>query len=208
MTQGYSMPSYNPDTKQHYLRGVRDVRIVEALVNEELPGELFQMKFEEGLTVIDRRSGKSVIYNYIATPLSLLGKPLPDFENIKIDFNPSQAKGKQLLVCFWDMNQRPSRNCIIQLAKQAEGLKQKDVTVVVVHASKVEKKDLNTWVKKNRIPFPVGMAQGDETKTRLTWGIRSLPWLILTDRRNIVRAEGFTLYELSDRIDKAQDSTH
>ena len=141
-------------------------------------------------------------------PVSLIGRPLPKFDDIKIDFNPGQAKGGILLVCFWDMNQRPSRNCITQLAKQAEELDQKDVTVVVVQASKIEKKDIDTWVKKNRIPFPVGMAQDDETKISFTWGIRSLPWLILTDRRNIVRAEGFMLSELSDIIDKAQDSTH
>ena len=196
MTQGYSMPSYNPDTKQHYIGVVRDVRVLDARVNDKLPDELFEMKFEEGLTVIDRRSGKSVIYNYIATPPSLIGKPLPDLE----DINPGQAKGKKLLVCFWDINQRPSRNCIAQLAKQTERLKEKGLTVAAVQASKVDQDTLDEWVKKNNIPFPVGMIEGDEEEVRFTWGVKSLPWLILTDRGHVVTAEGFGLDVLDDRI--------
>lgn len=88
----------------------------------------------------------------------------------------------------------------LRLAKRAEELKRKGVTVVAVQASKVEKNDLDAWVKKNRIPFPVGMAQSDETKTRFAWGVRSLPWLILTNREHKVIAEGFALQELNDKL--------
>lgn len=200
MTQGYSMPSYNLDTKQYYLSVVRDVRIVEAQVNEELPDELFQMKFEEGLTVIDSRSGKSVVYNYIATPASLIGKPLPDFEGIKIDFNPERTKGKMLLLCFWDMNQRPSRHCLTQLSKRAQELKEKEVTVIAVHTSKIEQEKLDGWIKKNKITFPVGIIAGQEKQIRFNWGVKSLPWLILTDNNHIVAAEGFEIEEIGDQL--------
>jgi len=193
MTQGYSLPAYNPDTKQHYINVVRDVKIVEARVNEELPDELFEMKFEEGLYVADRRSGKTVVYKYIATPPSLIGKPLPDFENIKIDFKSGQAKGGMLLLCFWDMNQRPSRNCLLKLTMRAKELKQKDITVVVVQSSKVDEDKINEWFEKNNIPFPAGMIEGDEKEVRFTWGVKSLPWLILTDKEHNVTAEGFGL---------------
>ena len=44
------------------------------------------------------------------------------------------------------------------------------------------------------------MIQGD-AKTRFTWGVRSLPWLILTDAKHVVRAEGFALTELDDKIE-------
>lgn len=119
-----------------------------------------------------------------------------------LDFGLAKALGdKMMLICFFDMLQRPSRYCVTQLAKQAEELKQKDVTVVAVQASKIEKKDIDTWIKKNSIPFPVGMAQGDETKTRLTWGIRSLPWLILTDKEHVMRAEGFSISELGKELE-------
>jgi len=44
------------------------------------------------------------------------------------------------------------------------------------------------------------MIQGDVEKTRFTWGVKSLPWLILTDRNHVVAAEGFALAELDDML--------
>jgi hypothetical protein len=55
-------------------------------------------------------------------------------------------------------------------------------------------------VKKNNVQFPIGMVQGYEDKTRFTWCVRSLPWLILTDEQLIVRAEGFGINELDEKI--------
>jgi hypothetical protein len=130
-------------------------------------------------------------------PPSLVGKALSSLA----EFNVGEpAQNRMLLVCFWDMEQRPSRDGLQRLSKRAEELKRKGVDVVAVHASKVEKNKLDTWVKKNRIAFPVGIVQGDEMKTRRAWGIRALPWLILTDKEHVVRAEGFSLNELDEKI--------
>jgi hypothetical protein len=203
MTQGYNVPEYNAVRKNYYISCRRDVKILDVRINDKLPDELFEMKFEEGLTVIDRRSGKTVVYNYIAMPPSLIGKPLPDFKNIKIDFNLEQVKSVMLLMCFWDMNQRPSRHYLMQLSKRAQELKTKDVSVVAVQASKIDKNNLDEWVKNNDIPFPVGMIQDNEDKARLNWGIKSLPWLILTDSNHVVAAEGFGIDELYDKIEGA-----
>jgi len=132
--------------------------------------------------------------------VSLVGKPLPELKDCRIDLSLADAGDKMILVCFWDMEQRPSRNCIIRLAKQAEQLKQRGVTVVVIQASKIDDNKLNEWVKKYNTPFPVGMVQGDVEKIRFAWGVKPLPWLILTDRQHIVRAEGFALTELDKKI--------
>ena len=88
----------------------------------------------------------------------------------------------------------------MRLAKQAQQLKQKGVNVVSVQASKIDTNTLNEWVKKYDIPFTVGMVQGDVEKSRFAWGIRSLPWLILTNPQHIVRAEGFGPSELDEKI--------
>ena len=133
-------------------------------------------------------------------PPSLVGRPLPELKDLKIKLSSADTDDKMLLVCFWDMEQRPSRNCIIRLAKQAEQLKQKGVTVVAVQASKIDEDTLDEWVKKYNIPFTVGMVQGDVEKSRFAWGVRSLPWLILTDREHIICAEGFALSELSEKL--------
>jgi len=44
------------------------------------------------------------------------------------------------------------------------------------------------------------MIQADEEKTRIDWSVRSLPWLILTDKEHIVTAEGFSVNELNEQI--------
>jgi len=139
-------------------------------------------------------------------PPSLVGKSLPDLNSINTDFIPEQVKGKMILVCFWDMEQRPSRNCIRELAKRAGELKEKGVTVVAIQASKVDENKLNEWIEKYDITFQVGMLQGDVEKTRFDWGVRSLPWLILTDRKHVVRAEDFGVNELNVKIKEADNA--
>ena len=133
-------------------------------------------------------------------PPSIVGKPLPDLKGAGIDLPAAETDGKILLVCFFDMEQRPSRHCVTQLAKQAEQFNGKGVTIVAVQASKMEQDELNKWKNEYNIPFPVGIVESDADKARFTWGIRSLPWLILTDRGHIIRASGFQVNELNEKI--------
>jgi len=139
-------------------------------------------------------------------PPSLVGRPLPELKDLKIDLPPADISDKMLLVCFWDMEQRPSRYCIRQLAKQANQLKQKGIIVVVVHASKIDENKLNEWIKEYNISFPIGIIQDNEEKSRFAWGVRSLPWLILTDHKHVVRAGGFALAELDEKIKEINDA--
>ena len=69
-----------------------------------------------------------------------------------------------------------------------------------MQASKIDEDALNEWVKKNDINFSVGMIEGDEEKTKFNWGVRALPWLILTDSEHVVRSNGFGLNELEEKI--------
>lgn len=133
-------------------------------------------------------------------PPSLLGKPLPDPKDLQIGLSLVDIRDKMILVCFFDMNQRPSRHCMRRLAEQGVELKEKGVVIVAVQASDVEQASLNEWINKYNIPFPVGTIGGDAKKVRFAWGVRSLPWLILTDREHIVAAEGFAVNELDKKI--------
>jgi len=103
-------------------------------------------------------------------PPPLLGKALPDLKNLGVDLLPGDLGDKTELVCFFDMQQRSARRCVIQLAQQAEELEQKGVTVVAIQASKVDEDELKEWIKKNNIPFPVGMIADGAEKTRSAWG--------------------------------------
>jgi hypothetical protein len=136
----------------------------------------------------------------IAQPVPLLDKPLPELKELRIDLSPIDTNNKMILVCFFNMDQRPSRNCLLQLSTKAKELEAKDVAVIAVQASKVDDSVLKEWVEKNKIPFPIGMIQGDEEKIRFTWGVRSLPWLILTDTKHTVAAKGFGLNELEEKL--------
>jgi hypothetical protein len=199
MTLGYGL--YDKDEQgKPYLRSRRDLKVVQLDVNKKLPDELFRIELKEGIQVADERSGKLLTYTYKPEPPGLVDKALPPFEGIEIDFATEKARGKMLLVCFWDINQRPSRNCIVQLAKQVEQLKEKSVTVVAVQASKIDEITLDKWLKENKIPFPVGMLEGDSERSRFAWGVRSLPWLILSDPEHIVRAEGFSIGDLDQKL--------
>ena len=137
--------------------------------------------------------------------VSLAGKPLPELEELGIKLSPADIEGKRILVCFWDMEQRPSRRFISQLTKQAEQIKDKGVVVVAIQASKIDQDELSQWKNKHNIPFQIGMIKGDAEKARFAWGIRSLPWLILTDRKHIVCAEGFSLGELENKLRQLGD---
>lgn len=131
---------------------------------------------------------------------SLVGAPLPEFNIPEIDSAVDRAKGKMVLVCFFDMLQRPSRNCLSQLSAKQQELTAKNVAAVAVHASKIDQAILSKWCKAYSISFPVGIVQGDEAERRSAWEIQSLPWLILTDTRHTVTAAGFRLSELEEKI--------
>jgi protocatechuate 3,4-dioxygenase beta subunit len=135
-------------------------------------------------------------------PNALKGKPLPSLKDLGIDL-PADAEGKMLLVCFWDMGQRPSRYCLTQLAAQAAQLDGKGVLVVAIHAAKVEDGVLTQWAQKNEVPFKMGIMTGDIDKTKLAWGVASLPHLILTDKKHTVIAEGFSPGDLDKQIEIA-----
>jgi len=134
--------------------------------------------------------------------VSLKGRPLPPLKDLGIDL-PADAEGQMLLVCFWDMGQRPSRYCLTQLAARADPLREKGVRIATIHAAQVEDSALRQWVEKNKIPFPSGTISGDIDKTKSAWGVSSLPHLILTDRKHTVVAEGFGLDDLDKQIEAA-----
>ncbi len=133
----------------------------------------------------------------------LVGKALPKLENFNLKPASEAAAGKRLLICFWDFEQRPSRRAIRMLAAKADELAKKGVIVMSVQASATDKKRLQDWAAKYKVAFPIGMIPADEKKARkilLEWNVGGLPWLILTDNKHVVRAEGFAVTELDKKL--------
>lgn len=129
---------------------------------------------------------------------SKVGKPIPGFDTVRFaTFQKDQIKGKPLLVCFWDMDQRPSRQCIRVLEEQRQIWQDKNVVVLAVHSGTKRGKQVKDWLKKNGPSLTIGMIQGDPYNTLLAWGAKGLPWLILTDEQHIITNAGFNLDDLS-----------
>ena len=137
-------------------------------------------------------------------PTPLVGKTLPSLRELNAELAPEDTNNRMILVCFFDMDQRPSRYLLTQLAKQAKQLRAR-VTIVAVQAAKAEAVSVKEWAKRSKTPFPVGMIQGEVEKAKFTWGVKALPWLILTDPTHVVSAEGFRLEQLDEKIKAAQN---
>ena len=208
----------------------RSVTFVDNVLNRPIPVSQFSFEalgYKDGEQVTDQRPEYPSIYfeskrweQKLATELqalppsaaheelppefaeSLIGKPLTELNGLGINIVPEQIAGRIVLICFFDMNQRPSRNCILQLAGQVEQLRQKGVTVAAVQVSTIDEEKLDEWIKKNKIPFPAGIIRFDEERIRFTWGVKSLPWLILTDYSHVIRAEGFGFDSLDNMIEE------
>jgi hypothetical protein len=152
------------------------------------------------LVISDRSSARAYVPR---KPVPLKGKPLPDLKKLGIEL-PADANDRMLLVCFWDMNQKPSRHCMSEVIRRAPQLAEKGVAVVAVHGVQLEQTALDQWVQQNKAAFPVGCLRDKVQDTQFEWGVVSLPHLILTDKKHVVVGEGFGLLgELDKHIEEA-----
>ena len=218
MTQGYELYDRDDGGKLDLL-AQRHLRVLEARVNERLPDDLFQIELKKGVQVIDSRSGRTVHYTCEPDPPELVGKALPAFEDIKLRpacGHANNGKGfpkrerlrlgaPKTLVCFWDVQQRPSRHCIRKLAGEAENLGEHGISIIAIQASKVDEKLLDDWLQEQKIALPVGVISGDVETARYAWGVRALPWLILTDGKHVVSAAGFGVHALANKVAAVSD---
>ncbi len=132
--------------------------------------------------------------------VALTGKPLPDLSEMCAFPNETDADGKAILVCFWDMQQRPSRRALTQLAQKAATLQERAVTVLAVETSGAGREQFDEWTRQYNVPFVIGILNGRFDEKKLTWGVKSLPWLVFTDKEHVVTAEGFALDELEAHV--------
>jgi len=154
------------------------------------------------ISCIDERRMRGVQYEWVNGQVlakvepALIGELLPSLGEFNLTYDLEAFKGKRLLTCFWDFNQRPSRHLLGQLAKQADSLKEQEVVVIAIQTSKVNKEKLDEWIKEQKTSFLLGSLPGKEKAVFGQWSVRGLPWLIITDKDHKVTHEGFTIDEL------------
>src|SRR5512133_3294993 len=118
------------------------------------------------------------------------GDPLPDLAPLGLGSDVAPTN-KPILLCLFDSQQRSSRHLVRQLSAQHEALRQKGLTVLGVQAAAIDSRSFQEWKGSNAFPFPVGRVAKDSAQTAWVTGIASLPWLVLTDARHRIAAEGF-----------------
>ncbi|MBN1359254.1 MAG: hypothetical protein JW993_01625 [Sedimentisphaerales bacterium] len=148
----------------------------------------------------DRREIELVLKPNVKAAAPLVSKPLPSLAGLGLDVTATDIDGRRVLVCFFDMEQRPARRCVLELAEQAKLLAEKGVAVLTVHEKGVDAAQLRAWADESGVTFPVGAIAGDPDIQKFTWAVRSLPWLILTDANHVVTAEGFSVAEIGEQI--------
>ena len=209
MTEDY-YTSLPPETRKEnliitvepskYGTNVSDINENSIKLNQNIDPNKFSFKPPDGCIVFynysDQTYANENILNKEFYLKSLIDKNLPDINDLNINLKQTEIKNNPILICFWDYEQRPSRNCVVELNKMAKELKEKDIQIIAVQASKIGQATLDEWMKENNISFPVGMINDNVEQTRFNWGVKALPWLIITDKNHIVQAEGFSIAEL------------
>ena len=182
--------------------GSYEVTIESFEPNAHVTAAVFAPQFSSQTTVSAHRPVEPDASIFVPTaPV----RHIRSFAGMTIPFDLKQAKGKMLLLCFFDLNQRPARRCVLQLAEQAKDLEERSVRVVAVQVPKIDGDELNAWTARQNISFPIGNIQSNVERTKSTWGVESLPWLILTDSEHRVVAEGFSLNELGKKVASSND---
>jgi hypothetical protein len=86
------------------------------------------------------------------------------------------------------------------LSLKAAALQEKGVCIIGVQASGTDPNELDGWLRKIQVGFPVGTIDSADAEVRYAWGVKALPWLILADRKHVVQAEGFAVSELDLKL--------
>jgi hypothetical protein len=131
-----------------------------------------------------------------------VGRPIPGFQAMHFDeFDVKHTAGRPLAICFWDVEQRSSRQCVRALQKHEDELRERGVAILAIHINPDRQHRAVDWLEQNHITLTSGMIQGDVHETRLSWGAKGSPWLILTNTEHIVTKEGFRLEDLLTKGD-------
>ena len=129
-----------------------------------------------------------------ASACSLVGKPLAVTRIAQLADHIET--GQPAIVCFIDIDQRPSRHYLNCLKDKADSLKQQGFKVLAVQVVAVESGALDEWTKENDIPFAILPIGSDFDQQRFGWGITSLPWIVRIDPDHFVQKEGLSLEDL------------
>jgi protocatechuate 3,4-dioxygenase beta subunit len=124
----------------------------------------------------------------------------PSLATLNIDVKSESLAGKRVLVCFFDMTQRPSRRIVQELAARAKPLVENGLAVLLIQVGEPDKAAWQEWLDHIGVPFPVATTTATMSTLSRDWTVRALPWLVLLDESHAVQATGFDLAQLEEGL--------
>jgi len=124
----------------------------------------------------------------------------PSLAALNIDVKPEALAGRRVLVCFFDMSQRPSRRFVQDLAAQAKPLAESGPAVLLIQVGEPDKAASQEWLDQISMPFPVATTTATTSTLSRDWTVQALPWLVLLDESHAVQATGFDLAQLEEGL--------
>ena len=118
-----------------------------------------------------------------ADAASVLNQPL------KLDIDAGLA-GRKLLVVAASIEQRPSRRILDILAASQAAIAKQGFAVALVHPAVTDEAQVKQWLKDHKLDVAqliVAKDQADAAKLMATCGAESLPFMLLTDDKHVVK---------------------
>jgi protocatechuate 3,4-dioxygenase beta subunit len=115
---------------------------------------------------------------------SVLNKPL------KLDLDAGLA-GKKLLVVAASIEQRPSRRILDMLAASQASIAKQGFAVALVHPAVTDEKQVRQWIADHKLDVTqliLAKDQSDAASLMTACGAESLPFMLLTDDKHLVKA--------------------
>ena len=181
--QGY--PIRDLEDNSGVLTGSRELRLVEAKVNEPLDDSLFTIELKDGVNVDDLRYDPRISYKQQAdrTPEefaklvddrqqvdamwkkanaardALVGRPAPEFGEVAwVNSQPKtleSLRGKLVLLDFWATSCGPCRNDFPIATAIHSGAQSSDIVLIGVHVAGAEATEIEKFAKAQAMGYPI-----------------------------------------------------
>jgi protocatechuate 3,4-dioxygenase beta subunit len=158
------------------------------------------MVADAGDTNVVLQIGSSGIAQSVTAHIDLKGRPLRDLAGFGLPAG-IHARGRPLLLCLLDIEQRPSRYAARTLAGRAAAVTAKGIDMAAIQATLIDMDSWQIWTNSSAMPFPMGRVQDTSPETKWAGQVPALPWLVLCDADGRVVEEGFSLDELEGKLD-------
>ncbi|MBN1124623.1 MAG: hypothetical protein JXA82_06420 [Sedimentisphaerales bacterium] len=116
-----------------------------------------------------------------------------------------RSSTKPVLLCFWNVARTDSQSFVRELTSKSDEFVKRDIKVLLVETNPTNREKAAEWIRSNQIPFlsggfPSYDGQHPVSERLVEWRIDRLPWLVLSNKDQIIVAEGFTPEQLKDHF--------